>query len=106
MTTFMTTTSDFNCSKCGAGMATAYQLNIHQCQPKETVNHPDHYTAGGLETIDILKAKLTPEQYEGFLLGNVIKYTTRYGHKNGVEDIRKALWYLNHLLYEKEKAPN
>lgn len=70
------------------------------------VNHPSHYTAGGMEVIDILKAKLTPEQLEGFLLGNVIKYTTRYGHKNGVEDIEKALWYLKYLYFEKIKSPS
>ena len=36
-----------------------------------------HYDAGNLETLDIIKAKLTPEQYEGFLLGNIIKYSCR-----------------------------
>lgn len=72
-------------------------------QRPNMVDHPSHYTAGGMEVIDILKAKLTAEQLEGFLLGNVIKYTTRYGHKNGIEDLKKAQWYLNYMV--KEKAP-
>src|SRR5437868_4413183 len=64
----------------------------------DPVSHPDHYTAGGIETIDILKAKLTPEQFEGFLLGNILKYLTRARHKNGVEDLKKARWYLERLI--------
>ncbi len=60
--------------------------------------NPEHYTAGGIETIDILKAKLTPEEFRGFLLGNVIKYVTRARHKNGDEDLRKAKWYLERLI--------
>ena len=59
---------------------------------------PDHYKVGGIETIDYIKAKMTQEQYEGYLLGNVIKYTSRFQHKNGVEDLKKAQWYLNKLI--------
>lgn len=44
-----------------------------------------YYDAGGIETIDIIKAKLTPEQYEGYLLGNVLKYSCRMNFK-GQED--------------------
>lgn len=57
-----------------------------------------YYDVGGLSTLDILKAKLTEEEYRGFLLGNVFKYLSRHKHKNGVEDIQKALVYLD--LYE------
>lgn len=59
---------------------------------------PSHYKVGGIETIDYMQAKMTSEQYEGYLLGNIIKYTSRYRHKNGVEDLRKAQWYLNKLI--------
>lgn len=63
----------------------------------DNVKNPVHYTAGGIETIDYIKAKLTPDQYEGFLRGNVIKYTSRYHLKNGTEDLQKAAWYLDKL---------
>ena len=47
----------------------------------DNVNHPGHYTAGGIEVIEFLKAKLTREEYRGFLKGNVIKYLSRAGLK-------------------------
>ena len=56
----------------------------------DPVNHPAHYTAGGIETIDFIEAKRL-----GYNLGNVVKYITRAGHKgNQLEDLRKAQWYL------------
>jgi hypothetical protein len=64
----------------------------------DNVNQPAHYKAGGIETIDYLKAKMSKEMFEGFLLGNVLKYTSRYRDKNGREDLEKARWYLNKLL--------
>jgi hypothetical protein len=65
----------------------------------DNVNHPQHYTHGGIETIDYLQAKMTQEQFEGYLVGNILKYVSRYPHKNGIEDLRKAQWYLNKLLW-------
>lgn len=59
---------------------------------------PDHYKTGGMETIKILKAKMTNEEYKGFLKGNIIKYLTRADHKNGAEDYKKAQWYMNELV--------
>lgn len=58
-----------------------------------------YYDVGGLSTLDILQAKLSDEEYRGFLLGNVFKYLSRHKHKNGVEDIQKAFVYLD--LYER-----
>ena len=56
----------------------------------DPVNHPSHYTAGGIETIDFIEAKRL-----GYNLGNVVKYITRSDHKgNKLEDLRKAQWYL------------
>jgi hypothetical protein len=56
----------------------------------DPVNHPAHYTTGGIETIDFIEAKGL-----GYNLGNVVKYITRADHKgNRVEDLRKAKWYL------------
>jgi queuine/archaeosine tRNA-ribosyltransferase len=56
----------------------------------DLVNHPPHYTTGGIETIDFIEAKQL-----NYNLGNVVKYITRADHKgNRVEDLRKAKWYL------------
>jgi hypothetical protein len=60
--------------------------------------NPDHYKIGGIETIDYIEAKLTKEQFRGYLVGNVIKYISRFEHKNGLEDLKKAGWYLNRLI--------
>jgi hypothetical protein len=57
----------------------------------DPVNHPTHYTTGGIETIDFIEAKRL-----GYNLGNVVKYITRSGLKgNQLEDLRKAQWYLS-----------
>jgi len=76
--------------------------------PKEDVNdmvhEPTHYTSGGIETIDYIKAKLTLEQYEGFLLGNVLKYTSRAGKKDEKkQDLEKASVYLGWLVDEQKE---
>lgn len=56
----------------------------------DMVNHPPHYKAGGIETIDFIEAKEL-----GYHLGNVIKYVSRADHKgNKLEDLKKAQWYL------------
>lgn len=64
----------------------------------DNINHPSHYTQGGIETVDYIKAKLTKEQFEGYCIGNVIKYVSRYRYKGGVEDLKKARWYLTKLI--------
>jgi hypothetical protein len=66
--------------------------------PNDNVNNPAHYTQGGIETLDFIKAKLTTEAYKGFLQANIIKYVTRFEHKNGEEDLRKAEFYLRELI--------
>ncbi|AEE92541.1 conserved protein of unknown function [Tepidanaerobacter acetatoxydans Re1] len=65
--------------------------------------NPDHYKTGGIETIDFIKAKLTGEQFKGYLAGNVIKYLSRFEHKAGEEDLQKARWYLNRLLLQRKR---
>ena len=53
-----------------------------------------HYDAGGIETIDVIRAKLTPEQFKGFCLGNAIKYTLRANFKGAfAADADKAADY-------------
>lgn len=71
---------------------------------------PAHYTQDeDISCIDAIEAALTPEEFRGFLRGNVAKYWWRYPMKNGVEDLLKAHWYLNRLiqtLQQEESANN
>ena len=64
----------------------------------DMVNHPKHYTSGKIEVIKIMEDQLTPEEYRGYIKGQVIKYITRERHKNGLEDLKKAHWYLTRLI--------
>jgi hypothetical protein len=74
-------------------------LPITMEEPKaDMVNHPPHYTAGGIETIDFIQAKLTPEEFRGYLRGNILKYSSRAGLKGDAgEDLSKMVWYANKL---------
>jgi hypothetical protein len=63
----------------------------------DMVNNPPHYTNGGIETIDFIKAKLTPDEYRGFLKGTCIKYASRLGNKLNTDDAGKLAWYAKKL---------
>lgn len=70
----------------------------------DNVNHPSHYTQGGIECIDALKAATVGKTgIEAVCVANVIKYLWRYEEKNGLEDVRKAQWYINRLIQELEE---
>lgn len=64
------------------------------------VSHPAHYISKkGLETIDVIEAFTSDlKGIEATDTGNVIKYICRWKHKNGLEDLEKARWYINHLI--------
>jgi predicted RNase H-like nuclease (RuvC/YqgF family) len=64
----------------------------------DTPVKPSHYKTGGMEPYEYMQMKMTKEQLEGFYLGNVIKYVSRYQYKNGLEDMKKAEWYRRSLL--------
>ena len=70
----------------------------------DQVNHPNHYTSGGIECIDAIRASMSPDEFRGLLKGNVIKYIWRYRLKGKpVQDLEKAAWYLQRLIeLEKE----
>lgn len=70
---------------------------------RDDVNNPEHYTRGGIECIDAIKSALTPEEFRGFLKGNILKYTWRERHKGGTQSLQKAQWYLNKLLTEEQQ---
>lgn len=64
---------------------------------QDIVNHPNHYNSYSREVIDTMQGSMTTEEFKGYLKGNVMKYINRYQFKNGVEDLKKAQWYLNKL---------
>ena len=64
---------------------------------EEVVNSPYHYRQSSVECIDAILSA-THEMREGYLQGNIIKYLWRYRYKNGMEDLKKAQWYLNKLI--------
>ncbi len=68
----------------------------------DSVNHPSHYTDGKIEVIDFIEDKKL-----GFCLGNAVKYISRAGKKDPtkeVEDLKKALWYIERRIKEIEEA--
>ena len=65
---------------------------------EDVVNHPSHYTDGGIECIDAIEAALTAEEFRGYCKGNNLKYTWRERHKGGTESLKKAQWYLDRLI--------
>ena len=73
------------------------------CSP-DPVNHPSHYMVGGIETIDIIQSLLTPEEFVGYLKGNILKYRERAEFKGKPdEDRKKARWYFDKLKEENVK---
>ena len=65
-----------------------------------SVNHPDHYQSKtGMEVINVIEAFTDGlNGVEAFDTGNAIKYICRWKNKNGVEDLEKARWYIEHLI--------
>lgn len=75
---------------------------------KDNVNSPSHYTqANGLECIDAITAAVSGKTgIEAVCVANVTKYLWRYELKNGLEDVKKAQWYLNRLVSALESKPS
>jgi len=77
---------------------------------KDLVNNPPHYTQG-IETIKIIRAKLTDEEYRGYLKGTIMKYDTRIGLKgseqDAINDAGKLSWFADKLkeFYEDTQPP-
>ncbi len=69
----------------------------------DPVNAPAHYNQGGVQCIDAIEASMSAEEFQGYLRGNLIKYTWRYRDKGGLQDLHKANWYLDRLI--KHYAP-
>lgn len=81
----------------------AYKIAVSSDEEPDVVNHPSHYTNGKVECIDAIEsATVGKTGIEAVCAANVIKYLWRYEDKNGLEDIKKAQWYLNKLIEVKK----
>lgn len=76
----------------------ALHISQQRRYPCEVVRGSDYYRVGGIEVIDYIKAKLTPEQYKGYLLGNIYKYSGRCQYKGEYQkDVKKLAEYTRWL---------
>lgn len=64
----------------------------------DNVNHPSHYETGKFECIDVMVETQGVEAVKDFCRCNAFKYLYRAKRKNGIEDYKKAIWYLNKLI--------
>ena len=81
-----------------------YRMLFSMENKKDMVNQPPHYTQGGIETIDYMEAKSTPEEFSGHLRLPAIKSLSRAGLKEStLMDLKKAQWYVNELVEFVEK---
>lgn len=81
------------------------EADLNECigQDVDVINHPSHYTKGRIECIDAIDSATAGKSgIEAVCVANVIKYLWRYEEKNGLEDVKKANWYLNKLISELE----
>ena len=69
----------------------------------DMVNHPQHYTQSKYECIDVIEEITKPcNMFEAYIIGTVLKYIWRFKYKNGLEDLKKARWYLDRLILRME----
>lgn len=70
----------------------------NECVTVDNVEHPAHYTSGSIECIDAMAETQGVEAVKNFCICNAFKYLWRHEKKNGVEDVKKASWYLNKFI--------
>lgn len=74
--------------------------------PEHSTTEPSHYKELAIDPLEYMSVNFTNEAYMGFLEGNILKYVTRYKMKNGVEDLKKARYYLDLLIERQEMQEN
>ena len=91
--------------KCHFYVENAFETIKEPEPPAENnaVEHPSHYTQGGIECIKAIEASMSPEGFQDYCKGNVMKYIWRWREKNGLEDLKKAQVYLGWMIESKEK---
>ena len=87
------------CTTCVVGVGSG-PSNWDERAVEDVVNHPNHYMSEtGLETIDVIEAfTFDLKGIEAVDTANILKYICRWKKKNGLQDLKKAQWYLNHLI--------
>ena len=110
--------SEYVCGHCGRRYITLSVLESHnnishggeyskysgeksfivKTPQEDKVNHPNHYNQYGMETIKAIEKQSTPDEFRGYLKGNIMKYVARYRFKNGCEDLEKAEFYIEKLI--------
>lgn len=92
--------------KCHFYVENAFAMSKEPMPPSEEhnpVEHPNHYCQGGIECIKAIEASMSPEGFQDYCKGNVLKYIWRWREKNGLEDLKKAQVYLGWMIESKEK---
>lgn len=79
---------------------------MEKASQSDMVNHPNHYTQGGIECIKAIEASMPPSGFQDYCKGNVLKYIWRWRDKAGLEDLKKAQVYLGWLIESVEKEQN
>ena len=97
-------TDDFPCDTCIRGGGTTELFD--PINKGEEVNHPQRYAGGKYECIDVMTDVFGVDAVRNFCKLNAFKYIWREKQKNGVEDIKKASWYLNKLIELSESKNN
>lgn len=93
-----------NCKIVG-GKGCEYCWNREIPEESDNINHPSHYETGQFECIDVMLETQGGKAVKGFCMCNAFKYLYRASRKNGLEDYKKAQWYLNKLI-ELESTEN
>jgi hypothetical protein len=81
------------------------RMSLNDATPEEwdAVRNPKHYNQSSIETIEMIYDRLSPEEYRGYLWGNILKYAHRWPAKGGPEDLRKMVWYALELAKSEEE---
>lgn len=102
---------NYDCKYCKFEAVDSYEEPCLECKPDDfgvpshfvalnsnAVNHPSHYNHGNYECIDVMVENFGKEAVQHFCLLNAFKYVWRTNYKNGVEDVKKAQFYLDYYL--------
>jgi len=91
------TDNDCSCVELDSSPIPDPACPLHGFEDPE-VHSPSHYTQESMETIDVIENSVPLEHFCGYLRGNILKYMLRYEYKHGIQDLKKAQWYLNRLI--------
>lgn len=91
------------CAPCVTCNMWSEWAEVKSCTKQDNVEHPTHYAGTSIECIDAMAETQGEEAVKNFCICNAFKYLWRHNRKNGVEDVKKALWYLNKFVELEEK---